>query len=70
MDPSRPHDKYFRSVFSNPENAASLLRAYVPEALARHDDLPTDRTFDLLYLGSALSTSGTIEVLEEEPDSE
>ena len=35
MDPSRPHDKYFRSVFSNPANAASLLRAYVPEALAR-----------------------------------
>ena len=35
MDPSRPHDKYFRSVFSNPTNAASLLRAYVPERLAR-----------------------------------
>ena len=27
MDPSRPHDKYFRSVFSNPANATSLLRA-------------------------------------------
>ena len=35
MDPSRPHDKYFRSVFSNPADAASLLRAHVPDALAR-----------------------------------
>ncbi len=35
MDPSRPHDKYFRSVFSNPANATSLLRAHVPGSLAR-----------------------------------
>ena len=32
---SHPHDKYFRSVFSNPEDAASLLRAYVPQSLGR-----------------------------------
>ena len=35
MSPSRPHDKYFRSVFSNATDAASLLRACVPEPLAR-----------------------------------
>ena len=35
MSPSRPHDKYFRSVFSNSQDAASLIRAYVPEPLAR-----------------------------------
>ena len=35
MDASGPQDKYFRSVFSNPADAASLLRAYVPEVVAR-----------------------------------
>ena len=35
MSPSRPHDKYFRRVFSNTKDAASLLRACVPEPLAR-----------------------------------
>ncbi|MDE0220515.1 MAG: Rpn family recombination-promoting nuclease/putative transposase [Spirochaetaceae bacterium] len=35
MSPSRPHDKYFRSVFSNTRDAASLLRACVPGPLAR-----------------------------------
>ena len=35
MDLSRPHDKYFRSVFSNEADAAGLLRAYVPAAVAR-----------------------------------
>ena len=35
VDLSRPHDKYFRRVFSNQADAASLLRAYVPEAVAR-----------------------------------
>ena len=35
MSPSRPHHKYFRSVFSNAPDAANLLRAYVPEPLAR-----------------------------------
>ena len=35
MDLSRPHDKYFRRVFTNTADAASLLRAYVPEAVAR-----------------------------------
>ena len=34
MELSRPHDKYFRRVFSNKADAASLLRAYVPEAVA------------------------------------
>ncbi|MCY4376721.1 MAG: Rpn family recombination-promoting nuclease/putative transposase [Spirochaetaceae bacterium] len=34
MDLSRPHDKYFRRVFTNTADAASLLRAYVPEAVA------------------------------------
>ena len=34
VDASRPHDKYFRTVFSNTADAASMLRAYVPEALA------------------------------------
>ena len=32
---SHPHDNYFRSVFSNPQDAASLLRAYVPQSLGR-----------------------------------
>ncbi len=32
---SRPHDKYFQRVFSNAEDAASLLRSCVPAALAR-----------------------------------
>ena len=32
---SHPHDNYFCSVFSNPQDAASLLRAYVPQSLGR-----------------------------------
>ena len=32
---SRPHDKYFRKVFSDTEDAASLLRSCVPPALGR-----------------------------------
>ena len=38
-DPSPPvsqrHDKYFYSVFSDPENAAGLLRSCLPQELAR-----------------------------------
>ena len=32
---SRPHDKYFQKVFSDTEDAASLLRSCVPPALGR-----------------------------------
>ena len=32
---SQPHDKYFYLVFSDPENAAGLLRSYLPQELAR-----------------------------------
>ena len=31
---SQPHDKYFQHVFSNEQDAASLLRTCVPNALA------------------------------------
>ena len=32
---SQRHDKYFYSVFSDPEDAAGLLRSYLPQELAR-----------------------------------
>ena len=32
---SQRHDKYFYRVFSDPENAAGLLRSYLPQELAR-----------------------------------
>ena len=31
----RPHDKLFRTVFADPAEAAALLRAHLPESLAR-----------------------------------
>ena len=31
----RPHDKLFRTVFADPAEAAALLRAHLPEKLAR-----------------------------------
>ena len=31
---SQPHDKYFQRVFSNEQDAASLLRTWVPRPLA------------------------------------
>ena len=31
----RPHDKLFRTVFADYEEAAALLRAHLPESLAR-----------------------------------
>ena len=33
-DVQRPHDKLFRTVFSDPAEAAALLRAHLPESLA------------------------------------
>ena len=38
---SQPHDKYFQRVFSNEQDAASLLRACVPRALANKLKWPT-----------------------------
>src|SRR3954468_3550344 len=34
----QPHDKLFKVAFGNPEAAAALFRAYLPEALTRHLD--------------------------------
>ena len=34
-DVQRPHDKLFRTVFADPAEAAALLRAQLPESLAR-----------------------------------
>jgi hypothetical protein len=31
----QPHDKLFRTVFSDSAEAASLLQAYLPEAISR-----------------------------------
>jgi hypothetical protein len=33
-DEQRPHDRLFRTVFADPEEAAALLRAHLPESLA------------------------------------
>ena len=38
---SQPHDKYFQRVFSNEQDAASLLRTCVPRALADKLKWPT-----------------------------
>ncbi len=62
-DVRRPHDKLFRTVFSHPAEAAALLRAYLPESLARDlawssltvrdasfiDEQMRDSESDLLY---------------------
>ena len=59
----RPHDKLFRTVFGDPAEAAALLRAHLPQSLARGlnwssltlqdgsfiDDQMRDSESDLLY---------------------
>ena len=33
-----PHDKLFKTVFSDPEDTASFLRAYLPESVVERID--------------------------------
>ena len=70
VDLSRPHDKYFRRVFSNRADAASLLRAYVPEAVARTLQWATLDLLHARFVSSDWhdSESDLLFSVEQEPD--
>ena len=70
VDLSRPHDKYFRRVFSNRADAASLLRAYVPEAVARTLQWATLTLLPGRFVSSDWhdSESDLLFSVEQEPD--
>ena len=70
VDLSRPHDKYFRRVFTNTPDAASLLRAYVPEAVARTVRWATLDLLPARFVSSEWhdSESDLLFSVEREPD--
>ncbi len=70
VDLSRPHDKYFRRVFTNKPDAASLLRAYVPEAVARTVRWATLDLLPARFVSSEWhdSESDLLFSVEREPD--
>ena len=70
VDLSRPHDKYFRRVFTNTADAASLLRAYVPEAVARTVRWATLDLLPARFVSSEWhdSESDLLFSVEQEPD--
>ena len=70
VDLSRPHDKYFRRVFTNTADAASLLRAYVPEAVARTLRWATLDLLPARFVSSDWhdSESDLLFSVEQEPD--
>ncbi len=70
VDLSRPHDKYFRRVFSNAADAAGLLRAYVPERVARTLRWATLTLVPARFVSSDWhdSLSDLLFSVEQEPD--
>ncbi len=70
MDLSRPHDKYFHRVFSNAADAAGLLRAYVPESVARTLRWATLTLLPARFVSSDWhdSLSDLLFSVEQEPD--
>ena len=56
-DLHHPHDKLFRTVFSDTTEAAGFLRAYVPETLRRELDWSTLTLLDGSFIDEALRES-------------
>jgi predicted transposase YdaD len=57
VEPSSPHDALFKSAFSNPENAAALFRAILPERLLEKLDLSTLTVEPGSYVDDQLASS-------------
>ena len=56
-DIHQPHDKLFRTVFSDATEAASFLRASLPEPLSRELAWPTLTLLDGSFIDEALRES-------------
>ena len=53
-DPSQPHDALFRAAFTAPDQAAELLRAFLPKALADALDWPALEHVPATFVDSEL----------------